>query len=363
MSRFVFVVILCSLLIGVILAKPTEKYVIMDACNGAMVVCQIYNDSTAAAGHPAGSRPTGPEDLSGCPAAWEGTWTPSDFADTLEQCFFPDTLPRVFEVDSIVEFPIRVGPDTTFTQKVDEYWYESGPPESIWVPPLAKDDCCQNGIYAKLRMKDMTTGYYSLWNDIQSSLVITGDQDGYTLLMFNLTFKYIQGDEIKDLIYDCADGDSVFLYVWDCNESDLANTFGEFAALDTAFASVPQPTVPESVYLYNYDVKRDTSGTQIAGGTGKLPRQFFVMQNEPNPFNAMTVIQYGLTVDTEVEIYFTNLLGQRVATLVNEFKTAGYHKAVWDGTDYMGRELPSGVYFYTFRAGSYTEKKRAILMK
>ena len=181
--------------------------------------------------------------------------------------------------------------------------------------------------------------------------------------MFNLTFKYIQGDEIKDLIYDCADGDSVFLYVWDCNESDLANTFGEFAALDTAFASVPQPTVPESVYLYNYDVKRDTSGTQIAGGTGKLPRQFFVMQNEPNPFNAMTVIQYGLTVDTEVEIYFTNLLGQRVATLVNEFKTAGYHKAVWDGTDYMGRELPSGVYFYTFRAGSYTEKKRAILMK
>lgn len=76
-----------------------------------------------------------------------------------------------------------------------------------------------------------------------------------------------------------------------------------------------------------------------------LPEAFGI-ENYPNPFNPVTHIRYALPVPAKVKIEVFNLLGQRVITLVNEPKPAGYHVVDFDAS-----QLASGMYYYRFQAG------------
>ena len=67
--------------------------------------------------------------------------------------------------------------------------------------------------------------------------------------------------------------------------------------------------------------------------TTVLPEQFYLGQNYPNPFNPSTIIPYRLPVSTRVRLEVFNVLGQRLATLVDAEQPAGFHTATWDGTD------------------------------
>jgi flagellar hook assembly protein FlgD len=58
-----------------------------------------------------------------------------------------------------------------------------------------------------------------------------------------------------------------------------------------------------------------------------------------------------------------NLLGQKVATLVNSYHDAGIYETEWDGTDDSGNRVSSGVYLYRLNAGDFVETKKMILMK
>ena len=71
------------------------------------------------------------------------------------------------------------------------------------------------------------------------------------------------------------------------------------------------------------------------------PKDFFVSQNYPNPSNPTSKIDYQLPFDGKVTIKVYDLMGREIATLVNEFKTANYYTAEFDGTN-----IASGVYFY-----------------
>ncbi|MGB9561658.1 MAG: FlgD immunoglobulin-like domain containing protein, partial [bacterium] len=95
----------------------------------------------------------------------------------------------------------------------------------------------------------------------------------------------------------------------------------------------------------------------------KLPKKYFLDQNYPNPFNASTMIKYGLPEPADVKIEITNVLGQTVRTLVNEHQAAGTKQVIWDGRDENGKEVPSGVYFYSLKTEKFKEKKRMILVK
>ena len=81
-------------------------------------------------------------------------------------------------------------------------------------------------------------------------------------------------------------------------------------------------------------------------------------QNHPNPFNAKTVIRYQLPVASHVKLEVFNLLGEKVATLVEDRQQAGYRSAVWDAS-----EVSSGLYFYKLTAGDFTESRRMMLVK
>lgn len=80
-----------------------------------------------------------------------------------------------------------------------------------------------------------------------------------------------------------------------------------------------------------------------------LPDKFVLEQNYPNPFNPTTEIRYELPEDSHVGLSVFNLVGQKISTLVNEQKAAGYHSAFWDGKDSFGNEVASGVYIYQIK--------------
>ena len=83
-----------------------------------------------------------------------------------------------------------------------------------------------------------------------------------------------------------------------------------------------------------------------AGGAFVLPSEVGLGPNYPNPFNPSTIIPYQLSATSPVRLEVFNVLGQRVATLVDEAQRAGMYAARWDGTDAAGRAAASGVYFY-----------------
>ncbi|MCP4583394.1 MAG: T9SS type A sorting domain-containing protein [candidate division Zixibacteria bacterium] len=89
-----------------------------------------------------------------------------------------------------------------------------------------------------------------------------------------------------------------------------------------------------------------------------MPSVFSIKQNYPNPFNANTTIDYGIPEDATVTIDVYDLLGRRVATLVDGFQTAGYHTISWNAGN-----MTSGMYFYKIQANDYVEQKSMMLLK
>ncbi len=92
-----------------------------------------------------------------------------------------------------------------------------------------------------------------------------------------------------------------------------------------------------------------------------LPKEYALEQNYPNPFNPATSVQFAVGSGQSaprVTLKVYNLLGQEVATLVDEVKEAGYCTVTWDAS-----EMASGVYFYRLTAGDFTETRRMVLMK
>jgi len=93
------------------------------------------------------------------------------------------------------------------------------------------------------------------------------------------------------------------------------------------------------------------------------PAAFALWQNRPNPFTGRTTIRYALPVGARVSLEVFNVKGERVATLVDEDKGPGeYNVGFGPGARGGSARLPSGIYFYRFRAGSYTATHRMVMM-
>ena len=102
--------------------------------------------------------------------------------------------------------------------------------------------------------------------------------------------------------------------------------------------------------------------TSVAGNS-TVPTGYTLMQNYPNPFNPTTQIAFTLPRAQKVTLSVYNILGQRVATLVDGMVVAGTHVVTWNARDNFGIELPSGVYFYRLQAGGYSEARKMVLLK
>ena len=97
-------------------------------------------------------------------------------------------------------------------------------------------------------------------------------------------------------------------------------------------------------------------------GRPALPQGFALGANYPNPFNPSTVIPYQLPTATHVRLDVFNVLGQHVATLVDEERQAGFHAAKWDATDAAGQAMAAGVYFYRLTVSGGQQTERMVLI-
>lgn len=98
-------------------------------------------------------------------------------------------------------------------------------------------------------------------------------------------------------------------------------------------------------------------------GATNLPATFSLDQNYPNPFNPETVISFALPAKTELALEIYNINGRRVKTLYEGILPAGTHRVNWDGTDYSGRRVATGLYLYRLKSERFTQSRKMILIK
>ena len=89
-----------------------------------------------------------------------------------------------------------------------------------------------------------------------------------------------------------------------------------------------------------------------------IPSEFVLYQNYPNPFNPSTIISWQSPVSSWQTLKVYDILGNEIASLVNEEKPAGNYEVKFDASS-----LSSGVYFYKLQSGSFVETKKMLLMK
>jgi photosystem II stability/assembly factor-like uncharacterized protein len=106
-----------------------------------------------------------------------------------------------------------------------------------------------------------------------------------------------------------------------------------------------------------------TSGVENAGNTPPLPSTFSVEQNYPNPFNPATTIKYRLETSQSVRLVIYDALGREIRTLLNETQRAGWHLVTWDGRDWSGSVVATGVYVYRLEGSNEMQSRKMLLVK
>lgn len=106
------------------------------------------------------------------------------------------------------------------------------------------------------------------------------------------------------------------------------------------------------------EVRRFTRDITSVNARPEVPTSFELAQNYPNPFNPATQIEFALPKESRVTIEVFNLLGARVATLVDEVRGAGYHSVRFDASS-----LPSGLYLYRMAADQTSFIRKMMLVK
>jgi len=107
----------------------------------------------------------------------------------------------------------------------------------------------------------------------------------------------------------------------------------------------------------NNFILKDLTTTDITDGK-IVPKEFLLEQNYPNPFNPVTVIKYYIPHITKAKLTITDELGRVVKTLVDKEQTLGQYSVPFNGKD-----LASGIYFYTLITDKFSQTKKMILLK
>ena len=94
------------------------------------------------------------------------------------------------------------------------------------------------------------------------------------------------------------------------------------------------------------------------------PYEYALHDNFPNPFNPETQIRFSIGSQEDVKLIIYDVVGRQVRTLVNGNSfSPGFHVTNWDGLDDNGQKVPSGLYIYRIKAGSFIADKKMLLVK
>ncbi len=194
----------------------------------------------------------------------------------------------------------------------------------------------------------------------QAKIQVTASVDG----ILNLWIDYN-----ADGIWDGPE-EHVFIDEWlTAGTNDMAFNVPDFAVSKNNFARFRFSTLSPRSYkglaidgeVEDYRVDIIESG--VKQKDNKIPTEFALLNNYPNPFNPTTVICYQIPKTVPVKLTIYNLLGNEVRVLADDIHEPGEYKAVWDGIDKYGRKVSTGIYIYYIKAGEFTQAKKLLLIK
>lgn len=201
------------------------------------------------------------------------------------------------------------------------------------------------------------TGSFQGWDPASAAHELT-DDDGNGI--YNLTLDIEPGDHLYKLVNGTVlgkDGGENEGYgpdggLEDCGQYDGFDGYNRQLAVDTG----EDKTVN---LIYNSCTPLDLTSTDKLED---LDRKMDISA-KPNPFNSFTTITFTSYDDEEVTIAIYNLIGQQVATLVQERVISGTYSIQWDGTADNGASLPNGQYFYVLESAKQSIAKRIMISK
>ena len=173
--------------------------------------------------------------------------------------------------------------------------------------------------------------------------------------------KNITPNSDLTIFFDCGTSDEYKLYRFNTAFRDTLDKLGLSYEFQSFSGSHMNQLGSRFTIAFQFldSVMNKSGATWVANYHNKnIPQKYILYQNYPNPFNPSTKIQYAVSSRQLVTLKIYDLLGRELATLVNEEKSAGSYEVRWNAAN-----LPSGVYFYQLKAGSYTATKKLLLLK
>lgn len=162
----------------------------------------------------------------------------------------------------------------------------------------------------------------------------------------SVMIRYTPDDEksLQSIVGD-FDEKKIGLYTWNGNDYVYVGGEGRNGRLRATLSKAGSLAV-----MYNPDHEF-------------LPEELELSQNYPNPFNPSTSIRFGVQEEGRVTLTVYNILGQKVASLLDEDRPAGYHTVQWDGTGNDRRRVATGVYFYRLETAGHILTRKMLLVK
>lgn len=198
---------------------------------------------------------------------------------------------------------------------------------------------------------------HGIAEEVPAAVVLVDPTDGADLEADSLTFVWEQSEpavqrygieiardaEFSDMVVDSVVNDTSFVFKDADEEAELY--WRVRAENDAGWG--------------DYSVERSLNWipTSIEPQAG-IPDEFALENNYPNPFNPSTVIGYQLPDNSRVQVEVFDVLGKKVATLVNTRQQAGTYEVNFDASN-----LSSGVYIYRIQAGEFSQTKQMVLIK
>jgi len=192
-------------------------------------------------------------------------------------------------------------------------------------------------------------------------------------------------DQIDSIVFvwesttDPDSGSSVY-YEWRLRKQGTSSASSLYTKIlqDTVYVFKDAAGLEEGMYIWQVTARDETgewrnsenvgiisvnSQTGVADSSNIYPHNFVLLQNYPNPFNSETKIGYYLAEQSEVKLVIYNQLGQIVCILVHGIQQPGMHTQTWNGRDYYGQEVPTGVYFYRMEAGGHVLLRKMVYIR
>ena len=198
-------------------------------------------------------------------------------------------------------------------------------------------------------------------------------EDGNTLGCDNICYN--TGDElIIDECGICASGDLTCL---DCNDDVNGNAFynecgcvGGLTGLDEEFCigckdqSADNYCEDCSITCGLFTILNDCCQYEdLSTESVLLPTEFDILNNYPNPFNPETNIKYSIPQTAWVSLLIYDIRGELVSTIIDGVVSPGNYSMIWNGNDFTGRQMPTGIYFSILKTNEILVSHKLLLMK